>query len=387
MAPLATTKSAPTARRALGYFALLTAVALLAWVGARFWERQLHEPARRHYRLAQSLYQAGKIEEALDEWQEAIREEPGWSEPYIRQWEALLAVGQPEAAIQVLRLAEQKSPRGRHLTCRIAQTYLDIEDPMGAAQWAAVAIQKEPGCASAHVLYARTHQANFGEVVGHLRQAQKLSPRDPTITVRLAKVQAEAGDLRDAETTLRSAGADALAGADAQFTLGMVLARRSRDIASLREAEKYLLEAIRLAPERHEAYGELGMLYERHRQWAKARDYFERARHLNPYSPAVLHHLGTVYRQLGDPRAQQVLRDLSDLQARTKRWRALRQKLTKHPDDLTLALDTAEAALSLGAEVSARSIADSVLQQDPQNARAKRLLVRLQQNEVSGTGP
>jgi len=388
MAPGGRGSEGSSRRKVANYLGLLVGVALLAWVGARLWQRQMREPALRHYRQGQSLYRTGKVEAALDEWQEAIRKEPGWPEPYLRQSEALVSVGQPEAAIQILRLAEKSNPGAPHLTCRIAQTYLDSEDPIGAAQWSAVAIKKEPDCARAHVVYAQTHQADFGEVVSHLRHAQKLAPGDPEIVIRLAKIQAEAGDFADAESTLRSAAPAALAGADAQFVLGMILARRSRDAATRREAEQHLTEAIRLAPQRHDAYGELGMLYARYREWAKARDSFERARKLSPYSPAVLHHLSTVYRQLGDPRSRTVLHDLRDLQAQTKRWRTLRQKLAERPGDLSLALDTADAALSLGAAVSAQSITRSVLQQDPANKRAQQLLDRLRQKEEEpGTRP
>jgi tetratricopeptide (TPR) repeat protein len=356
---------------------LVLAVALRQVLDRRV--QQMQTPSRRQFQLAETHYANGRIEEALDAWQEAISFEPTWNEPYLRQSEALLGLGEVQASILVLQAALHVDPKMPHVVCRMAQTYLEAEDPIGAGEWASTALKNEPDCALAHVVYARTHQADVGEMISHFQRARQLAPADLTIPVRLAKIQAESGELREAEQTIRSMGEGALKDADTRFVLGMALARRSRDAATRREAEQHLKEVVRLAPDRHDAHAELGMLSERHREWNQAREHFEHARRLNPYSPAVLHHLATVYRQLNDPRVATLRDDLSDLQARTRKWRELRQALAKRPDDLKLALDTAEAALSLGAEVSARNIVRAVVRQEPKNDRARRLAARLEQ--------
>jgi len=364
-------------RRAGLYLGVVVGISLAGWGLARAWEWGLHQPALKHYRSGMALSQAGRTEAALEEWQAATVSEPWWPEPYFRLAEGLEATGQPEAAIGALRRAETASPKAAHVTCRIAEVYGRMQDQVGASEWAAVAVKKEPDCSRAHLIYARTHRGRLADTLEHYRRAYSLS-HDDEILLGLAKTQAQSGDLKAAEATVADYLARQPANGETHYLLGFILARRAHDAPSVQEAAGHLEAALQQDAARYDAHAELGLLYERRRDWNLARQHFEKARALNPYSATILFHLATVLRQTRDPEATKLWDRVRTLQAKERRWREARQELLSKPGDLSLRLETASLSHDLGADRIARSLVLTVLQQDPENAKARRLLEKLQ---------
>lgn len=350
----------------------------VAWGAARGVEWALHRPAAQQYERGNALYRAGEFEAAMEAWQAAIRADPRWAEPYVKQAEAFRAAGRSDLAIGKLLEAAQASPRAPHLPCRISEEYLNAEDSLEAGLWATRAVEAEPTCPRAHLVYARTHRNSVEEAQKHLETAVQFAPDQPEPLLELAKLHAEAGNLPKAEEVLQRLFQLRAPDAQAHYLMGMVQARRATDAAQRTEAERHLRESIRLAPNSYDPHAELGLLLERQRRWKDAAAAFEHARELNPYSPAILFHLATVYQRSGDPRAAQVRQEHRRLQEDTRRWTELRRQLQGRPDDLNLTLDTAEAALRLGARVIALNLVRSVLERDPSHARARQLQQRLE---------
>ena len=349
----------------------------LAWGLAGVWKWWQHEPARRSFEKGNTLYRKGELQGAVDAWQAAVTAEPGWVEPYFRISDAFWSTGRSDLGINVLQAALQANPAAPHLRCRIAADYLRAQDSLNSGLWAEKAVQSEPTCSRAHLVYARTHRGSLEEAQSHLEQAAQLAPLDPEPLIELAKLQAEAGNLAGGEATLERVLKLQRHDDRTRYLLGMIQARKAKDAAGFREAETHLKEAIRLNPNGHDAYAELGLLYERQRRWQEAARSFEKARALSPHSAAILFHLATVYQRVGDPRVAAVRRDQQRLQTDSRRWADLRAQLARHPEDLELALDTAEAAARLGARVIALNLTESVLRKQPKHPRALDLQERL----------
>ena len=375
------TSDAPSQKRPMIRLSrVLVAVAVapaLAWGLAGVWKWQRHASAERQLEKGNSLYQKGDIQHAVEAWQAAALGEPGWTEPYLRISDAFWATGRSDLGINVLLEALETNPTAPHLRCRIAEDYLRAQDSMNSGLWAEKAVQAEPTCSRAHLAYARTHRSSLEEAQSHLEQAARLAPQDPEPLFELAKLQAEAGNLAVAEATLTRVLKLRSHDARTRYLLGMILSRKAKDTAGFRAAETHLQEAIRLNPNGHDAYAELGLLLERQRRWQEAARSFEKARELSPHSAAILFHLATVYQRAGDSRAAAVRRDQQRLQTDSRRWSDLRAALARRPDDLELALDTAEAAARLGARVIALNLTETVLRKQPKHPRALDLQKRL----------
>lgn len=365
--------SVPSRRRIAAYVGLLAGVTAAGWGVARWWDWRLHQPALEHYRKGLALSQQGNEVAALGEWQAAIESEPWWPEPYFRLAEGFERAGHPETAIQVLRRASEKSPTAPHVSCRLAEIYGRMEDQVGAAEWATVAVKKEPDCPQAHLIYARTHRARLADTLEHYQKAIQLS-HDDSLLLELAKVQAQSGDLKAAGRSVDQYLAKNQANGEAHYLQGFILSRRAHDPQSTRKAAAHFQAVFSEDPGRYDAQAELGLLYERQRDWARAREHFETARKLNPYSATILFHLATVLRQTRDPQATRLGDEVRTLRAKEKRWREARRELLEKPDDIPLRLETAELSRDLGAHRIARMLTQTVLEQDPENQRARRLL-------------
>lgn len=366
-----------TRRIALSVAALVIAAGV-AWGGTQLWEARLHQPALDHYRRGAKLQADGDPEAAVVEWQAAAKLEPAWPEPHLRMADTLRENGRNDLAVQALRLTLKQSPKATHVLCRIADNYAELGDTLGAAGWSEEAVRQEPNCARAHQLYAQTHRGkDLGEATRHLQRARELAPADRGILLDLVRLHTDAGNLPEAEKVLLDGMRGQAYDAETHHLAGMLRGRRARTPQEYAEAADHLRQAIRLNPDGHAAYAELGLLYERERRWKDARAQFEQAYRLNPYAATILFHLATIYRQLGDPRAEATWDHVRALQAKTKRWEELRKRLAKAPQDTDLTLQTAELSREIGGFDLARTLAQSVLNREPGNTRAQRLLVSL----------
>jgi tetratricopeptide (TPR) repeat protein len=367
------------ARRAtLGLIAVVTIV-LLAAGAVSVWMWRKDAPARALQEKGEAHYRRGELEAALEAWQSATERHPRFLPPYFRMAEALQELGETDAAVQVLLRAGDASPKAPHLKCRLAEAYSLAEAPEQASALSAEAIAQEPDCARAHAAFAAARRDEPEIAVAHLRRALQLAPRDQRIMLQLARTLAHGRQMPEARQVLDKLRAVRPLDAETHYLWGVVLSERPGDRPAIAEAEKHLRGAIRLEPERFDAYAQLGILFSRQREWTKARPLLVEARRLNPASEAVLYQLGTVSRQLRQPGAAAFWDELRALQARTKRWRELQRKLAENPDNLPLLLEGAELSLALGARQAAGRLATAVLEKEPGNEKARRVLDALQQ--------
>ena len=126
-----------------------------------------------HYNLAAMLQIRGELEEAMKQYEAALRIRPGDATVNNAFAAANIAAGRPDAAIKYLAAALQARPG-----------YFDAHYNMGTAL---------------------AMQGDFGGAVEHFRAAVQLNPRDANAEANLGGALAEAGNWKEARTHLERA--------------------------------------------------------------------------------------------------------------------------------------------------------------------------------------
>ena len=169
-----------------------------------------------HNELGVALSHKGRVDEAITQFQEAIRSEPGYTLAHFNLGNALLEKGQIDQAILAYREALRRQLR------------LSLGDP---------SLHNNLGLA-----LARKGQTD--EAVREYQEALRLQPDDP----------------------------------DIQFTLGAALARRGQ----IDEAIHHYQETLRLQPDRAEAHNNLGTAFYQQGRIDEAIRQFQEALRLKP---------------------------------------------------------------------------------------------------------
>lgn len=371
----------------------LIAALLAAGVGGAVWgiprlSQALREaPAKKHYARGEELYRTGKVEEALEAWQTATEAVPRWVPPYFRMAETLTEMEAKDIAVQVLLRAHDANPKAPHVVCRLAEAYALGEFLVEAREFANRAVTTEPTCFRSHSAYALAYRNDNKVALEHLQKAHELAPKDPEILMRLARTQAHAGAVEDADRSLTLLVTLVPENVDTYFLRGVVLTARPSDREAVRQAEQNLARALGLAPDRWDIHAQIGILHTRLRRWRQAQAALEKAHALNPHAPAVIFQLATVYRQLNDARAPVFWDRLQQLQTRTNRWQQLLREVAEHPEDRVRMMDAAQLSVQLGSYETARRLAEQVLEKDPGNEKARQVLKQLQQPAAPGSDP
>jgi tetratricopeptide (TPR) repeat protein len=132
----------------------------------------------------------------------------------------------------------------------------------------------------------------YDKAIGVLTQARMLSPRDPSVAVRLARTQVSAGKADNAVSTLESA----VAKFSDEPTLKLELASTLERQKKYAEAEALFRKIIAGAPADANALNSFGyMLAERGQKLDESVSLVERALKLEPGNPAYLDSLGWAY--------------------------------------------------------------------------------------------
>ena len=113
-----------------------------------------------HYNLGAVLQSRGRLDDAIPEYQEALRIRPEDATVNNALGGALLAKGRPQQAISFLRVAVAASPNYFDSHYNLGQALAASDDFAGAAEQFNAAVRLRPGDADAH--------ANFGSALAEL---------------------------------------------------------------------------------------------------------------------------------------------------------------------------------------------------------------------------
>ena len=368
-------------KRTLILLSLMFAL-LLAVVVVRGGLLRRFDPAYRLYQQGKQLSQQGDVETALHLWRKAIQQNPSLPEPYFALADAFRERREHEAGSillrQLLDVSQKTNTLPKHLLCRLADMDFLSGRTKSALFFAEHGVQSEPDCFRAHHILGMLldMKGNSQGALHHLEQAHRLKPDDEELATTLISVQIANFRIEDARRTARTILRHHPKSAEAYYWLGWTHANAQKNAADLRHAEKYFEKSIALAPSPG-AYGEWGRLMFQQGQPKKAKALLEKSWLLDSSSERVAYHLARVYSTLGDKRAEKMWQTFRRLSARRERLQALHKRQTLDPDNVPLTLETARMEMEEGHFHEAKTMVESVLEKDPDNAEAQRLREQL----------
>lgn len=312
--------------------------------------------------------QAGDFVAAREVYKRAIALDSTRSDLGIRLGVCCLELGQPEAAIALLKDAAERDLDDLGLQKMMGQAYAAAQlwDEAGLAYQQAIHLA--PGDHSLFESLAKAERmaGHAVQAINALRQAIALAPECADYLQSLADLLASAGtpsNLAEARELYRQAHQLA----PASFSIAMGLGHSHLMLNEVREAADIFEKATALDPRRAEAQQALGEINLRLEQYEAAYIAFLRAAELEPGNPIHLRQAGECLWQSGERAAaiatwQKSLATHSGETATlarlgaaltqqgryTEALDALEQAAAAHPANAALALETARAAISLG---------------------------------------
>ena len=235
---------------------------------------------RAHYNLGVVLGRAGRNQEEVEQYVQALRLKPDYAEAYHNLGVAASEAGKPQEAIKYWEQA-----------LRIKPDYAEAYHNLGIAAWEAgkpqeaikhweQALRINPDYAEAHndLGIGLERSGRLDDALLHYEQAVRLAPDYAKAHSNLANALMRQGKLQEAirhyEQVVRIQPNDA----EAYNNLGSALLRSGRAPEAIQQYE----QALRLKPDSAEAHYNLGVAFEQIGRLKDAAAHYERALRINP---------------------------------------------------------------------------------------------------------
>lgn len=218
------------------------------------------------YNYGISLVRDGRLEQAMEQWQAALRIQPGFAEAHYALGLGLLAVGNPIQAVAHFQKVIHEHPEWPNVFEALGFAHYDSHDYVLAEQaWRqALALKPDLPTIHANLGLLRLQEGNFQEAIHYSREAVALQP--------------------DLEA--------------AHYNLGVAFLAKGDEAASIKSLETVLLLNSRSTAARLL----LGAVWSRMGNWARAASLWSEALRQDPFSPdeVWLHHnLGLAMAAMG----------------------------------------------------------------------------------------
>jgi tetratricopeptide (TPR) repeat protein len=317
--------------------------------------------AEAHYNVGVALGQAGRIEEAVAQYKQALRFNPDYAAAHCNLGNALAQTGKIEEAIahyeQALRIKPDYAEAHNDLGTALAQTG-KIEEAIAHYEQA---LRINPDFALTHYNFgvALLGLGKVPEAVEEYEQALRIKPDYPEAHNNLGTALYQMGQVQDAIGHYEEALRIRPDYAKAHYNLGLALWQAGQ----LRGAIGHYEQALRINPDFTEVHVNLGIALSQVGSNQDALAHFMEALRLRPDSPEVHRNLGQALFQTG--RVQDAINHYE-------------QALRINPDYAETHFNLGLALEKLGRTAEAIEHYQQALKLQPDFAQARNALARLQ---------
>jgi len=232
-----------------------------------------------HYSLGFALAHAGRTQEAVGEYQEALRLKPSMAEAHNNLGVAFLQLGRPQEAVAECEQAVRINPRYPEAHHNLGVALERAGRAPEAVEQYEEAVRLKPDFAEArHNLEIARAPANRAEAVQQCEQAVRLRPDDPAARRNLGIALLRLGKTQEAVVELKQAVQLDPDYPEAHNSLGIAYAI----LGKTQEAVVELKQAVELKPDFAEAHLNLGVALEKAGRAPEAIDHYQQALKTRP---------------------------------------------------------------------------------------------------------
>ncbi len=233
-----------------------------------------------HGNLANSLSKLGRHEEAMAHFQEAVRLKPFNPENFYNIGLALAEQNRFEEAVRYYQKAIQLNPSYAYAryNMAIALTVLGMIDEAIAEYKSVIALKPEYAGAHLNLATLLLNTGNIDEAKEHLSETIRLKPRDTLAYNNLGIIYSYEKNYDRSIIYYKKALALEPKNAEVWYNYAVTLS----DMGKTGEAARNFLKTIEYDPDYAGAYFELGEIYLKKTEYAKALRYYEKALRLDP---------------------------------------------------------------------------------------------------------
>lgn len=329
------------------------------------------------YEQGMKLLQSGKTGEAQAAFDRAMQMNVGYAPAYLAQAQVEAKLGNTGRAIELLEMLRKAAPRTPHVTCHLAE--LQAAGGHFVEQWTAaqLALEQEPDCGLAITQYALALVAagDFKAAIAKLQAVHQRFPQDERAALTLAQILAKSGKSEDAWKLLDALPAQTARRAQADYIKGWILAEygkngRKDDAGALQLLDRVLAET----PDDNAANVEKARILLRMNDVHSAQACLQRARRATVPSAELLTTVAAVQTKLHNPAAPQMEQNARAFSTLVNKLYAARQKYIADPSRRDNRVELARMEASVGNTQDAQTLLTQVLQQNPNDAEALKLM-------------
>jgi tetratricopeptide (TPR) repeat protein len=197
-----------------------------------------------HRALGDALYEKGQTDEAVSQFQEAIRLKPGYAPAHINLGSALLNQGHTDAAISQFQEAIRLNPDDAHAHNNLGNALDKKGQTDGAINQFQETIRLKPDDTGAHynLGIALLNQGQTDKAISQFQEAIRLKPDDADTHINLGIAHLKKGQTDEAISQFQEAIRLKPDDADAHINLGIALLKKGQTDEAVGQYQK----AIRL---------------------------------------------------------------------------------------------------------------------------------------------
>jgi tetratricopeptide (TPR) repeat protein len=362
--------------------AVIIFIAIAAW-GLVAYLQLKRSPAARHIEAGNEYARHGDGSRAVAEWRAATQIEPknalAWQLLGQSFYEAKMWNEAKSALSHVATIAPD-TPR---LDALLASCSSNLNQPEEALKYGREALKRTPDdvptlqvCIAA---LTQIHSSDPNEMIGYLRRLTQLEPNNVEHYIALAQALIGQNNAADVLPILDHILQLAPNRAEMYALRGFSRFFADGSEAGMRLAESDLLHALILRPKLYVSDLYLGKIYRRRGEWQKAQRYLTAAVRLSPQKPDAYFDLAAVYKQLRQPvQAAAALKRFTQITRRKELFTQLKTDLLLAPNNFDLNLKAGRMAIEQNELPEARHYLTAAYQLRPNDHAAQAGMRELQ---------